>query len=245
MTKLSVGIMARDEIEFIQPCILSLIGVADEVIIVLDSRTRDGTKELVTTMAANDPKIKVLIRNWDSGSGQKQFLKEQCSGDWILFVDADEIYDDDIVRVKDVIEKMEANGKRVGFIRTHHFMFHFGAEDATVEKHYTPHRLMKNDDDLNFPSGQTHARFNYAENEAYRIDEFRMYHYGSCKNMFRIRDKYYRNSKIDFHTKEFNEKWKGWNYSGTYPCKSFKPEDHPLIIRKFYMFENLQSEAEE
>jgi glycosyltransferase involved in cell wall biosynthesis len=83
MTKLSVIIPAFNEESYIEDAIKS-VSFADEIIVV-DSYSSDSTKQIATSLGC-----KVLERKFDNFSAQKNFAISHVSGEWILFIDADE-----------------------------------------------------------------------------------------------------------------------------------------------------------
>src|ERR1700760_240317 len=82
-SKLSAAIITRNE-EANPPRPLSSVQFADEIVVV-GSGSTDRTLEI----AANF-KAKLFLEPWRGFAGQKNFAIEQCSGDWILSLDADE-----------------------------------------------------------------------------------------------------------------------------------------------------------
>jgi len=84
--KLSVAIVCCNEERNIGRTLASVIAAADEVVLV-DSGSTDRTLEIA---AAFGPKVRVLHEPWRGFSGQKNFSIEQCTGDWVLSLDADE-----------------------------------------------------------------------------------------------------------------------------------------------------------
>jgi len=248
MTKLSVAIMIKNEIEFIECCYNSIKNVADEIIIVIDDKSTDGTIEFVKELLKTDDKIKLHIETWRGGAKQKQFLKEQCTEDWILFLDGDEVLSDNAeVPLKKLIEHpyvIDDNGTKHNFnyynIRSHHFIYGFGAEDVTVPKHFHEARLIKNDSKFNFV-GHNHAMVKGHENlHGLSISNLRIYHYGSCKNMDRIRHKLKKDLRIDqFNRKEYTRSWAKFNYTLKYPVKHYSLNDHPNTVKEKYMFDEI------
>jgi glycosyltransferase involved in cell wall biosynthesis len=74
-----------DEEDRIEPCLQSLQGWADEIIVV-DSGSRDRTPEICRRFTPN------LIETYWRGYGrQKQFALEAASTEWVLSLDADEV----------------------------------------------------------------------------------------------------------------------------------------------------------
>ncbi|MEY3398517.1 MAG: hypothetical protein RL220_1111 [Bacteroidota bacterium] len=86
--KLSAAIITFNEEHNIGRCIESLKGVADEIVVV-DSFSTDRTQEICEKAGAR------FIRNpFEGHIQQKNFALNQCTGDWILSLDADEALDD-------------------------------------------------------------------------------------------------------------------------------------------------------
>src|SRR4051794_25917754 len=82
---LSVAIIARDEERHIGAALDSIAGLAGEVIVLLDSRTRDHTAAISQAHGAL-----VVVEPWRGFAAQRNRALELCAGDWVLFLDADE-----------------------------------------------------------------------------------------------------------------------------------------------------------
>ncbi|WP_317891083.1 glycosyltransferase family 2 protein [Edaphobacter bradus] len=80
---LSVAIITLNEEKNIARTLAS-VGFADEVILV-DSGSTDRTVEIARSMNA-----KVIQEPWKGFAAQKNFAIEQCTGTWVLSLDADE-----------------------------------------------------------------------------------------------------------------------------------------------------------
>lgn len=83
---LSVAIIAKDEEDRLPKTLEAVKDIADEIIVVVDSRTTDNTIKVAKSFGA-----KVFIENWEGYGKQKQKALEKTQGDWILFLDADEV----------------------------------------------------------------------------------------------------------------------------------------------------------
>src|SRR5690606_20639456 len=83
MTKLTVIIPTFNEEAYLEDALFS-ISFADEII-VIDSFSTDATPEIAKKFAT-----KFLQRKFDNFSNQKNFALKEATGDWVLFVDADE-----------------------------------------------------------------------------------------------------------------------------------------------------------
>jgi glycosyltransferase involved in cell wall biosynthesis len=83
MPLLSVAIITCNEERNLARTLAS-VAFADEIVVV-DSGSIDRTVAIAE--AAN---AKVIVRDWPGFAAQKNFAIQQCSGDWILSLDADE-----------------------------------------------------------------------------------------------------------------------------------------------------------
>ena len=82
---LSVAIIARDEERHLPGALESVRGLADETLLLLDSRTCDRSADLGHAAGA-----RVLIEPWRGFPAQRNRALDLCAGDWVLFLDADE-----------------------------------------------------------------------------------------------------------------------------------------------------------
>ena len=82
---LSVAIIAKDEQRHIGAALESVAGLADEVIVLLDSRTSDRTAAI-----CRDHGAQVFVEPWRGFAAQRNRALNLCVGDWVLFLDADE-----------------------------------------------------------------------------------------------------------------------------------------------------------
>jgi glycosyltransferase involved in cell wall biosynthesis len=77
--------MACDEERHIGACLQSVAGLADEVVVLLDTRSQDRTAEICRAHGA-----RVYVEPWRGYAGQRNRALTLCRGEWVLFVDADE-----------------------------------------------------------------------------------------------------------------------------------------------------------
>lgn len=82
---LSVAIIARDEERHIAGALASVAGLAAEVVVLLDDRTRDGSAAICRAHGA-----RVLVEPWRGFPAQRNYALDVCRGDWVLFLDGDE-----------------------------------------------------------------------------------------------------------------------------------------------------------
>lgn len=81
---LSVAIVAQDEANRLPRCLAS-VSFADEVLVV-DSGSRDNSVDIARLFGC-----RVLQQSWLGYARQKQFAVDNCSNEWVLILDADEL----------------------------------------------------------------------------------------------------------------------------------------------------------
>lgn len=81
---LTVAIIALNAADQIGPCLASVAGLADEVLVV-DSGSDDGTLDLARSLGA-----RVETREWLGFGRQKQHAVSLARNDWVLCLDVDE-----------------------------------------------------------------------------------------------------------------------------------------------------------
>lgn len=97
--KLTATIIAYNEEENLPRVVNSVKNLADEIVVVVDARTTDRTRELAEKIGA-----RVFERRFDNFANQKNFAASKASGDWILSLDADEEISPELSReIKSVI----------------------------------------------------------------------------------------------------------------------------------------------
>ncbi|MEM7352348.1 MAG: glycosyltransferase [Acidobacteriota bacterium] len=83
--RLSAALIVRDEERFLGDCLDSLTGVADEVVVV-DTGSVDRTCDIASSRGA-----RLLHHPWqDDFAAARNVALDACTGDWILYIDADE-----------------------------------------------------------------------------------------------------------------------------------------------------------
>lgn len=86
MIKISSIIIAKNEESNIKRCIESQLNCIDEIIVLVDKESADGTLEIVRSFS----NVKYEICEWKGYAATKQYGLTLASSDWILWIDADE-----------------------------------------------------------------------------------------------------------------------------------------------------------
>jgi len=82
--KISAVIIASNEADRIGKCLASIAWV-DEIVVVIDDKSNDGTADICRKAGA-----KVVIQPWLGFAAQRQVSIDNASHDWLLMIDADE-----------------------------------------------------------------------------------------------------------------------------------------------------------
>lgn len=90
MADFSVVIITFNEERNIQRCLTSAFEVSDDVI-VWDSHSTDNTVQIAQSMGA-----RVFSKDWQGYSISKNLANDQAKYDWVLSLDADECFDEEL-----------------------------------------------------------------------------------------------------------------------------------------------------
>lgn len=84
--KLSSIIIAKNEESNIRRCLDSQINVIDDIVLLIDSSTTDGTFKI----ASSYPGIHCEYLVWKGFAEMKEYALNQTKNDWVFWIDADE-----------------------------------------------------------------------------------------------------------------------------------------------------------
>ena len=96
---LSAVIIAKDEEKNLPAALESLKGIADDIIVVVDDRTKDRTAEIARAAGA-----RAVLRRFDGFGTQKQAALDLATKEWVLSLDADERVDPALA--SEIVEKL-------------------------------------------------------------------------------------------------------------------------------------------
>ncbi len=85
MTTLTIALIAKNEAANLTDCLASCAGLADQIVVV-DSGSTDDTVAIAEQFGA-----KVIVHTlWQGFGPQRQVAQSHVTGDWVLWLDADE-----------------------------------------------------------------------------------------------------------------------------------------------------------
>jgi glycosyltransferase involved in cell wall biosynthesis len=111
----SACLIARDEAERLPACLDALSWV-DEIIVVVDDRTRDATAEIAGQRGA-----RVVVRRYEGDIAQKSFAVDLARNEWVLQVDPDEVVTAELAQ-----EIQAALGSECAGYEINRITFHLG-----------------------------------------------------------------------------------------------------------------------
>ncbi len=203
MSKLTVIIPTYNEIDYIEDAVKS-IEFADEII-VIDSFSSDGTKEKAIALGC-----KVLDRKFDNFSSQKNHAIAEATGDWVLFIDADERVSQKLkIEILSVIENGKHQGYKLQFPHFYMNRFLYHKVDKVV-------RLVKNDS-ISF-SGDVHEKLLFKGSVGILKNFMIHYTYKGLFHLLQKKDSY------------------AWFQANTAVKKGKKAGYFQLIFKPFYRF---------
>ncbi len=112
--KLSVYVLTKNSERYLKQILEKIYSVADEIIII-DSGSTDKTEEIAISFS----NVKFIYHHFNNFKEQRTFADNECRGDYIFFLDSDEIPDNDFMN--GILELKAKN---------------FGAEAYFAERHW-------------------------------------------------------------------------------------------------------------
>lgn len=169
---LSIGLIVKNEEKYLDRCLSALKPICDEIpteIVVVDTGSSDRTVEI-----AKKHTDKVYFFEWiDDFSAARNYGLERCAGEWFMFIDADEIFDEDVSAFTDFFK----SGKKDEYSTACIHLKNYQDDDFEIYNESIPTRLAKRTDDLRFMN-KVHECFNLREREStYDIKAY-VHHYG-------------------------------------------------------------------
>ncbi len=140
---LTATLIVKNEAANLRRCLASIVGVADEVVVV-DTGSTDDTIAIATSLGA-----RVVRHTWTNDFGVARNVGlDAANGEWILHLDADEEVPPETARVlRDVVAACPADGL---LFTMHHFTSadvltdHFESDEVRVFRNRPEHRFELN-----------------------------------------------------------------------------------------------------
>ena len=173
----SVCLIVKDEEEFLDNCLASIEGIADEIIVV-DTGSEDKTVEI-----AQKYTDKIYFHPWnDSFSEARNHYLNYATGDWIFQIDADEeLIKEDIPSLMEALKDDTIDAIMVQIVSK----FQNGRSEAI----HSVERIFRNNGVIHY-EGRVHNRVVGITNA--KVYSVRLNHYGYDLNQIQSRNKFER-----------------------------------------------------
>lgn len=165
MPRFSICISTYNDLDYLPSCLDSVLSQedADFEIIVVDDGSNDGTSALVNSYAADDARIRTIIKPLNEGVhlGRMTAVKA-AKGDYIIFLDSDDLL------LPGSLRDIDRELKYV-----HADYFHFGAEvvaDSQANREMARGTAAQANAKLEINSAEDILFYSYNQKGAYRLD---------------------------------------------------------------------------
>jgi glycosyltransferase involved in cell wall biosynthesis len=210
--------------------------LCQEVVISYDPNSEDDTEKYVLELARRYPKIRPVPSPWDMKNHrdgteitiQSNVAVDACTGDWILYVQADEaIHEDDHDLIRSIMEETEINGAlfdRRSFL---------GTLDREIPEYFARNllRLFRNGRGSVIGDGMTCGLVQGVSPTVPR-EHLRMFNYSRMGKREEILQRSRYRDHFHHESKEAIEENQGKEFTQT--VRPYDPRDHPRSIRDFY-----------
>jgi len=232
--KITVCSVVKNDTFFLEMMLKSALEFADEIIITDDS---DDDKNLKLCEKLNrDNKIKHFVNHFGDNFGKgRQFAHDQATGDWILWLDADEvIHEGNTKIIPKLIKQLISFEIDVCHVEYLHFINDFTHVDNSCNPHIGLYRLYKNyGKEIKFIT-TNHSLPKYNWKKLIFTDKILIWHLGYLRGMEKIKERFLRNYR--YGTLE-QPRWRDWHYFGDYPTRTIDPKIIPKVLRNGYLMD--------
>ncbi len=258
--KISGFTMAKNASKLYYPmkeAIASILPIVDEFVVALgDSDADDDTLRLIESL--NSPKIKIIHTTWDlkayptgmENAHQTDIAKNACSGDWLFYLQADEVVHEKYL--DEIRQKCELylHDKRVEGLLFKYRHFFGDYDHYNDDRSWYPNeiRIVRNDPDIHsYKSAQSFRRIPNFDGKSYRqkegtfklnvakIDAY-IYHYGWVRPPHLMQKKSKALDTIHKGTDRAEELYRDrsnvFNYGPLGRIAKFT-ETHPAVMKEF------------
>lgn len=183
MPRLSLFVITYNEESNLARCLDAAKDICDEIVVV-DSGSTDRTREIAEEYGA-----KFLVRKFDGFAAQKGYALSNCTGEWALSLDADEVLDEDLSReIRSRIANADNTVAGYEILRVNYFlgrrMRHSGLKNDIIL------RLVRTEK-AKFTGGLVHEKLEVSGDVGFiEKGHLKHYSYSSIHNYFEKFNKY-------------------------------------------------------
>ena len=241
----------------IKESIMSILPIVDEFVVALgEGDEDDNTRELIESIKS--PKIKIIPTQWDlqkyphgmENAHQTDIAKEACSGDWLFYLQADEVvHEKYLSTIKKRCEELLPDKHVEGLLFKY---MHFWGDFDHYQQSHTWYdreiRIIRNDPDIHsWRSAQSFRRIpdfdglNYRQKDGtYKLNvaevDAYIFHYGWVRPPRLMKNKMKALSVIHKGEQQTRQKLsnKNFDYGPLNRLKVYRGT-HPKVMKKWIM----------
>jgi hypothetical protein len=237
----------------IKQSIMSILPIVDEFVIAVgDCDSDDRTREIIESI--NDPKVKIIDTVWDiekypngmENAHQSNIAKDACSGDWLIYLQADEVIHEKYLpaieqRCRELLDDKEVEGMLLKYLHFWGDYRHYQYSHGWYKKEI---RIIRNDPEIySWVSAQSFRRIPNFDGKNFRqkkgtyklkvvdVDAY-VYHYGWVRPPHLMRNKMKALSRIHKGSldNEHINKIQNFDYGPLNRTRYFK-DTHPAVMK--------------
>jgi glycosyltransferase involved in cell wall biosynthesis len=216
-----------------EKCVINLCEQCDEVILNVDRKSKDKTCQKARELQKEYPNLDLVFSSWDfsnTGDGselakQANVALEAATGDWIIYLQADEfLLDEDIPPLKKIISELDPTYTQIELWRTY---FYKNLQTRLPKEELYLGRIFKRNTHEVGGDGMFLVR---KSGRVYRTD-YKIYHFSRIGTEQEI-TKRVRQLDTMFHEKEIVASFEPFVYNNT-EVENYLG-NHPKGIKEFY-----------
>lgn len=239
----------------IKEAIESILPICDEFVLALgDNDKDDGTQALID--AIDSPKLKVIHTVWDlekypngmENAHQTDIAKNECSGDWVFYIQADEVvHEKDLPAIKKRCEELKDDLEVEGLLfKYYHFWGDYNHYHTVHGWYKNEIRIVRNLPEIHsWESAQSFRRIPKFDGVNYRVQEgthklkvatvdAHIYHYGWVRPPYLMQKKKKSLDTIHQGAKTAEAKYKALENEFDYGPMDMVPTfkgTHPAVMK--------------
>lgn len=224
---ISIGYVIKDNIDFLFESYKSVNLIADEFIFVINETTNKDAIIALTNLQQGDDRIHIFINHHENDIKQRDFMFKQCTKNYVLFMETDEVISDNAILLRDIIQNnpdVEAFSLKLIYY-IYSLSYQIDGNETIMLK------LIKNKQEIIFDK---YSKFNtkgFVE-PVFVIKEVVIHNYSFVKNLIHILNMYLTEISNVNTSKEIFKSFV-W---GNYPSKMFDIREQPQPIKDKFRF---------
>ncbi|MEK6878489.1 MAG: hypothetical protein AABY22_02720 [Nanoarchaeota archaeon] len=224
METISLGFLVKDGRDFLPLAYKNLAKIADEIIIAIEKN--DSGIDQALEIATYDDRVKVLLVNESEKS--VNFLIKNCTKDWIIIINAGDIFSDTYYLIRDYIDNY--SNYDAFTIKKNKFVYHLGLLDAKESEEIC---IFKNKGIYfeNFNSTTEDIVSPIRADTVWSIKDVEIFSLDGAKNLRDYMQIYYKN--LTNNNKPLLDDLKNKIITGAYLTKPNQKE-LPLILKEYF-----------